>query len=146
MASYCFCGCGRRVRFGKKRLSRHGASAAETVNLLGLVSLPLVSSDPETKTKVLMLIDHGEQIRDIYQGMIHGTVAAPAMDVQRQIFSWENTAPALAAKHLEMVMEKTEGEGDIKMQLPADFDLAQHMRALDAILHSPSPVRDRDTE
>lgn len=139
MASHCFCGCGRRVRFGKKRLSRHGARAAETVKVLREVSLTLVRADPEATRTVQTLIDHGDQIRDLYQGIIHGTALAPKMDTQRQIFEWENTAPTLAAKHLRMIAAHSEVKRQAEAANPV---FAKHSAAADFILGPSTPAEE----
>ena len=44
MAADCFCGCGRRVRFGKKRASSHGAEVQRLVAVLETLGPPLVEA------------------------------------------------------------------------------------------------------
>jgi hypothetical protein len=132
VASTCFCGCGRKVRFGRKTLSLHGETANRTVDVLRTVSLRLVASDPDATAKITVLIEHGEQIRDLYAGLIHGTHRAPSADLQQRILEWQRVAPALAAEHARIVAEMT----TIQRAELANPAFAKAQRALDAIFQA----------
>lgn len=104
MAEYCFCGCGRRVRFSKKRLSRLGARVEATLGALTSTTLPL-TGDPQP---VERLIHEGEQIRDLYAGLVHGTRVAPPVGMQARMFEWERDAGRVAQKSLRRAGGKRE--------------------------------------
>src|SRR3954451_12929761 len=104
MPTYCFCGCGRRVRFAKKRLSTMGGEIRATVAALRTVSKPLAhrSDDDEAKQKINTLIEHGDESEAMFAGIIHGTLHAPAPPVQRQFHDWRRAAIGIASLHLQL--------------------------------------------
>ena len=110
----------------------HGETASRTVYVLRTASLPLVRSDPDATAKITVLIEHGEQIRDLYVGLIHGTHRAPSADLQQRIFEWQRVAPALAAAHVRIVAEMTPMQR-LELANPA---LAAGQRAVDAIFQA----------
>jgi hypothetical protein len=99
---------------------------------LRTASLPLVASDPDATAKITVLIGHGEQIRDLYAGLIHGTHRAPSADLQQRILEWQRVAPALAAAHARIVAEMTPMQR-LELANPA---LAAGQRAVDAIFQA----------
>jgi hypothetical protein len=106
VSEVCFCGCGRRVRFTKKRLSRHGAQADATLAALRNISAKLVSSDADATAKLQRFIEHGEEIRNLYRDIIHGVAHAPPVgSFQTQIFAWERDARGLVQAHRRLLDE-----------------------------------------
>ena len=96
MAAYCFCGCGRKVRFANKRLSKRGAkSRGISRNVEG--HSPTGSPENSTEEKqVQELIRRGEQVRAMYAEVVHGHIPAPDRHVQAAVFEWERDAGKVA--------------------------------------------------
>lgn len=103
----CFCGCGRRVRFTKKRLSKRGENVDRCLAILQNLSLVITRGEPEQQ-EVHRLIDDGHRIRAWYRDIIHDAAPAPPMHVQTSIFEREHDAGRLAARHASISARSSE--------------------------------------
>ena len=79
MAGTCFCGCGRRVRFGRKRASGHGAEVRRLLAILETVVVPMANSrgTPHQRAELARLIADGRTLERLFQSMAHGHPVAP---------------------------------------------------------------------
>lgn len=73
MAKECFCGCGRKVPFGRKRIANMlGQRLAEDIELFrGAVER---TPDPEHDADLRRLVVTGEPLRDKLREVVHGTL------------------------------------------------------------------------
>lgn len=109
MAAECFCGCGRRLRFGKKRASGHGAEVRRLLHVLKAVE-PVVKSrgTPSQQAQHARLLADGHTLDGLFESMAHGLPVAPPpisgvrgwfADATRvaRAFQWMVEAPGPAA-------------------------------------------------
>src|SRR3712207_5487727 len=73
MAKQCFCGCGRKVPFGRKRITNMlGTRLSEDIALFeGAVER---TPDPKHDADLRRLITTGIPLRDKLQAVLHGTL------------------------------------------------------------------------
>ena len=95
MASQCFCGCGRKVRFASKRLSAWGADAERLTLKLQTEVLPQLPPTHELRQAAEMLVVQGRRFQEVFRELIHGTLAAPptteGMEFRAAFHLWEDT-------------------------------------------------------
>lgn len=103
MANYCSCGCGRKVRFAKKRLSGRAGDADKLI--ANLRAWPLEFAQvPEEKQEIEELIAAGEQFRDYWWSIVHGTTPAPSTTegvvIGNEFATWEDLSTAVVMRHM----------------------------------------------
>jgi len=135
---YCFCGCGRRTRFGNKIFSVFGQIAVNTVYVLREATLPFVQDDPRRTEFVTDLIAEGEQIIESHRGVIHKTLRMPPKQQRDQIFAWHRAAEEIAIGSVRAV-EAREQSGDWLEQSLASsawltVSVREQSQALDQLL------------
>jgi hypothetical protein len=79
MAKECFCGCGRKVRWGRKRISNAlGAQFDKDLRLFrGAADDP---AQAEHAAELADLVATGEPIRDALRDLVHGTITRDQFD------------------------------------------------------------------
>ena len=79
IAAYCFCGCGRRVRFGRKRASGHGAEVRRLLAVLETVGVPTADAQgtAHQRSELTRLITDGGMLDSLFQNMAHGLPVTP---------------------------------------------------------------------
>ena len=113
MASYCFCGCGRQVRFSEKRFSRHGAETEGVLEVLEEVSTPIVARDTAARARVEALISEGKRYWAYWRGMIHdgvGPTVGDGVQTHDNFGHWRREAGRLAESHLRALEARSERE------------------------------------
>ncbi len=104
MASHCSCGCGRKVRFAKKRISESAGDADNLIAKLQDLPLQMAMGDPEEEAAINKMIAEGEAFRDFWWGIVHGSVRAPTtpegVEIGSRFAAWEDDATAVVANHM----------------------------------------------
>jgi hypothetical protein len=79
VAAYCFCGCGRRVRFGTKRSSSHGAEVRKLLTVLEATAVPVADArgSATQRDQLTRLISDGRELERLFRDMAHGNPVAP---------------------------------------------------------------------
>jgi hypothetical protein len=110
VARYCFCGCGRQVRFSEKRFSKQGAETERILEVLENISVPIVREDSGASARVDALIGEGRDYWAYWRGMIHDGVAPTVGDGVRtgdSFGDWKREAGQLADSHLRAVRARS---------------------------------------
>lgn len=107
MASTCFCGCGQRVRFAKKKMSGWGAETVQIIEVLERVSLPLMRDHEDQQKQIQVFIDHGNKYGDFWKSAVHGYAppTAEGLAMREEFFRWRENASGLARSNLALVCE-----------------------------------------
>jgi hypothetical protein len=108
MASYCYCGCGRKVRFAKKRFSSWGDEAHRLTAALSEVSRPMIRrSDPDRLAGLDGLIQHGRSFEAGFLALIHDSADAPEhpVAIRRAWEEWRSDARRIASSHIGTARE-----------------------------------------
>ncbi len=103
MARYCFCGCGRQVRFAEKRFSKWGAETDRILEILESVSTPIVKEDATASARVEALISEGRTYWAYWRAMIHdgvGPSVGDGVQTRADFTHWKRAAGRLAAAHV----------------------------------------------
>lgn len=99
MAVYCYCGCGRKLGGGRKRLSKKvGPEVRETLAVLKKYSRPYAEGDDNEVHIVEDFIKDGEAYDQQLRDYIHGS--GGAVPEVTQYFQWLRAAQQRAAKDL----------------------------------------------
>jgi len=151
MATRCFCGCGRKARFSKKRVSEWGAETDQILQALEAVSLPLVRDHPEEQRIVQRFIDDGQQYRVFLRDLVHGEFPLPpgsdgsnypeaSARYTDEFLHWQAHAGGLVKSHLEAVNEARrtgEMQGAAEAMMPGFW--SQYEKAEEPGAEGPKP-------
>lgn len=108
MATFCFCGCGRKVRFASKRLSSYGSEIRVRLRQLGYVAEVVRRSGSEDElATILRFVDEGKRLQQMLVEVIHGTGMAPTMREQAVFHEWLKTAGNIGASLPPMPPEQS---------------------------------------
>lgn len=79
MAAHRVCGCGRRVRFGRKRSSSHGAEVRKLLGGLEAIAVPIADArgSATQRDQLTRLISDGRELERLFREMAHGEPVAP---------------------------------------------------------------------
>jgi hypothetical protein len=68
MPATCFGGCGRRLRFGKKRASGHGAEVRRLRSILEVLVVPTATAQgtPHQQQQLARVIEDGQTLEGIH--------------------------------------------------------------------------------
>jgi hypothetical protein len=102
VARYCFCGCGRQVRFSDKRFSKEGADTARILEALEGIPAPTVPEDDAVSSTLEALISEGRVYWIYWRNAVHdgvGTTLGDPAQTYRAFRDWKREARQLARSH-----------------------------------------------
>jgi hypothetical protein len=94
MARECFCGCGRRLGFNDRSISRKAAKVDEEAAFLEQYVLPAQRESSQPSYELEGFIDDGRTMRDQLAAVIHREADARTVD-RRGLAEWHGRAKTI---------------------------------------------------
>lgn len=91
MARYCFCGCGRKLNFSERGVSKRGAEVESYLQFLEAVALPAQRASSHSEEDLESFVEDGKDLRDDLADVLHGNLAARDVD-RALLYKWLKTA------------------------------------------------------
>lgn len=98
MARECFCGCGRKLGFNDRSISKKGAKIEEEADFLEQYTLAALRREGYSTTDLEAFIEDGRELRDQLVAVLHRELDARAVD-RHHMAHWHARAKTLVNEY-----------------------------------------------